>query len=152
MVAAGACRGKEREFKDLTLHVHGIDVDLPAELLDAADGEADVHAIVVRELRRIVPVLDVTPAAITFHVGDRVIPEIGMTGFTNPTDGTVMITIDLGSRIGLRTTLEDWVGHSLAHELNHSKRVLDGPGYGRGGRATRSDTSSSAPTSRSIPA
>jgi hypothetical protein len=61
---------------------------------------------------------------------DAVIPEIGVGGYTNPASGAVLISLDPESSIGTEQSITVWLPATLAHELNHSKRILDGPGYG----------------------
>jgi len=69
------------------------------------------------------------PADITVGVGLG-IPEIGVTGFTNPSSGAVVVNIQESSPIGLRASMTRWVPQALAHELFESKRILEGPGFG----------------------
>lgn len=61
----------------------------------------------------------------------RVIPELGIGGFTNPSSGHVDVFLDLEHAHGLKITLQDSLPGTLAHELSHAARILDGPGYGR---------------------
>jgi hypothetical protein len=61
---------------------------------------------------------------------DAVIPEIGVGGFTNPASGAVLISLDPESPIGAEQSITVWLRQVLAHELDHSKRILEGPGYG----------------------
>ncbi len=56
----------------------------------------------------------------------RVIPELGVGGFTDPSDGTVFVHLDYPLRAGA----ERWVPAVVAHELHHSSRIRTGPGYG----------------------
>jgi Predicted Zn-dependent protease (DUF2268) len=61
---------------------------------------------------------------------DAVIPEIGVGGYTNPASGAVQISLDPESSIGAEQSITVWLPQVLSHELDHSKRILDGPGYG----------------------
>lgn len=57
----------------------------------------------------------------------RVIPEIGVGGFTDPATGDVSVWI---RPTPLREELTRWIPATLAHELHHASRVRTGPGYG----------------------
>jgi uncharacterized protein YjaZ len=70
-----------------------------------------------------------TPVSVNVN-GARAIPEVGVGGFTDPGTGSVTMWLDPKSRIGVRATLTTWLPQGLAHELDHAKRILDGPGYG----------------------
>lgn len=59
-----------------------------------------------------------------------VIPEIGVGGFTDPASGAVRISLDPDHANGTEQSITVWLPQVLAHELNHSKRILEGPGYG----------------------
>lgn len=119
-------------IEDLEFETHDLTFELtPLVRRAAREVGVDLREVIERDIARIQPRLRAARTTIKFEVGQRVIPQIGMTGFTNPTNGVVSVTIDPESRIGLRETLERWVGPTIAHELHHRKRVLDGPGYGR---------------------
>lgn len=55
-----------------------------------------------------------------------VIPEVGVGGFADPSDGTVSLWLEQPLRAGT----EIWISATLAHELHHSSRIRTGPGYG----------------------
>jgi uncharacterized protein YjaZ len=59
-----------------------------------------------------------------------VIPDVGIGGSTDARTGEVLVSMDSRSPLGLRKLLTVWLPLVLAHELHHSRRVLDGPGYG----------------------
>jgi hypothetical protein len=61
---------------------------------------------------------------------DAVIPEVGVGGFTDPSSGAILISFDPEHPIGTEQSITVWLPQVLAHELNHSKRILEGPGYG----------------------
>jgi len=60
----------------------------------------------------------------------RVIPEVGEGGYTDPRTGAVQLWVAPTSPVGLRAELTTWLDLGAAHELNHSTRILSGPGYG----------------------
>jgi hypothetical protein len=59
---------------------------------------------------------------------DAVIHEIGLGGYTDPASGAVLISLDPESSIGTEQSITVWLPQVLAHELNHTKRFLEGPG------------------------
>lgn len=70
--------------------------------------------------------------AIELRVGtEYVIPGFGVGGFTRPDTGTVLVTLDRRKSSDLSRTLREALPSLLAHELHHSKRIREGPGYGR---------------------
>jgi hypothetical protein len=97
---------------------HDADIDLSAE----------VHSI----LERVDELLQFdSDVAVRIAVdADEVIPEVGVGGFTDPASGAVRISLDPEQPIGTEQSITVWLPQVLAHELNHSKRILEGPGYG----------------------
>ena len=73
---------------------------------------------------------DPETAKITFKTGSIVIPQAGLVGFTDPMTGDVDMTIDPDSAVGMKDVFTKWLPAQLAHELHHSKRIKNGPGYG----------------------
>ena len=126
-----SCARSTASDRDLAFVHSGFHVDVPGELRHAADvAHADVRQAVEDALDRIQAKLHTKPTSIKFFAGPQVIPQLGITGFTNPGSGAVTITVDPESAVGIRKILRDNLGPALAHELHHSKRILDGPGYG----------------------
>jgi hypothetical protein len=60
----------------------------------------------------------------------RVIPDVGVGGSTDPVSGAVVVSLTSESPVGTERSLHDWLPAAVAHELDHSKRILEGPGYG----------------------
>jgi uncharacterized protein YjaZ len=86
-----------------------------------------VRAAITRIQRKLdAPDVDIDVQAGSF----RVIPDVGIGGYTSPVSGEVKITMDQRSPAGLRRLLTTWLPLALAHELHHAKRIVDGPGYG----------------------
>jgi hypothetical protein len=85
---------------------------------------------VTRALGHIGSLLPGPSTSIGIVAGTAVIPETGDNGFTNPTTGGVTIILDPQSRIPYSQTLETWLPRALSHEVDHSVRVLGGPGFG----------------------
>jgi hypothetical protein len=70
------------------------------------------------------------PNAVDFVAGPG-IPAIGVTGFTNAGTGAVTISVQSQSPVGVAATMTRWVPPTMAHEMFESKRILEGPGFGR---------------------
>jgi hypothetical protein len=108
-----------------------VHIDSAVEAL-ARGARVDVDQVVSSELQAVAPALRSPRATVNIVVNPRAaIPEVGVGGFTNPQTGVVTVSLDPNSRIGADGTLRVWLPVTLGHELNHSTRVLDGPGYGK---------------------
>lgn len=107
-----------------------LQIDPAVEQLASA-AHVDVDAVVRQELVTVAAALRSPKATVALLVNPRAtIPEVGVGGFTNPESGVVTVSIDPNSRIGIAQTLRVWLPLTLAHELDHSARILGGPGYG----------------------
>ncbi len=103
----------------------------PTVLLWARDAEVDLRRVVREAVAHIERRLNGSRAQISISAGSyRVIPDVGIGGSTDARTGEVLVSMDARSPLGLRELLTDWVPIVLAHELHHSARVLNGPGYG----------------------
>jgi hypothetical protein len=103
----------------------------PTVVLWGRDADIDLRKLIRGSLSMIERDLDATPAKIVVQAGSyRTIPDVGIGGITNRVTGDVKITMDHRNPIGLQRLLTTWLPLALAHELHHSKRILDGPGYG----------------------
>lgn len=103
----------------------------PTVLLWARDAKLDLRTIVRGAVTRIEDRLHGSRAQISISAGSyRVIPDVGIGGSTDARTGEVLVSMDARSSLGLRTMLRTWLPLALAHELHHSTRVLDGPGFG----------------------
>lgn len=130
--------GAEKETRAVTLpdavdfDWNGFHVNLePTVELWAHQAHIDLTQTVKDALSTIEGRLHATPSVIGIEAGTfYVIPDVGIGGYTDPYTGHVQISMDARSPLGLRALLKTWVPLSLAHELHHAKRILDGPGYG----------------------
>ncbi len=104
----------------------------PEALRLAEDADVDL----AREMRTILERVDrllriSAPVAVRVAVNPKAaIPEVGVGGFTDPASGAVTISLSAHARVPVRESLTVWLRMAVAHELDHSKRILDGPGYG----------------------
>jgi len=111
-------------------HGFGVNLDPTVELW-AHQAHVDLAKTVTGALANIEGRLRATPSPIAIEAGTfGIIPDVGIGGYTDPYSGRVQISMDSGTPLGLHVLLETWVPLSLAHELHHAKRILDGPGYG----------------------
>jgi hypothetical protein len=63
--------------------------------------------------------------------GTLVIPHTGVMGSTGPDSGLVTVTLDVDENArALRRTVLTWLLQDLTHEVDHSVRILAGPGFG----------------------
>jgi hypothetical protein len=130
LVTAGCSSGGHQSGPPVASSPFVVHTDPAVEQL-ASGVRVDLDGLVNRELAMIAGALHSPNATVNFVVNARAaIPEVGVGGFTNPQTGVVTVSLDPQSRVGVERTLGVWVPITLAHELNHSTRILDGPGYG----------------------
>lgn len=131
---AGGSRSSPIVVPDaLTFTWEDFDVRLePTVVLWAQEVRVDIDDVVREALAKSQRDLRGTPVPITVQAGSiPVIPEVGIGGNADPVTGQVTITMDHRSPLALRQMLTVWLPLALAHELHHSKRILDGPEYGK---------------------
>ena len=110
--------------------VRGITVELGHGLIDLARTESvDVRAHLSKQLTRIQDTLRGPATTMTIAIGwGGVVPEIGVGGGIDPGNGHVTVNVAPKPRVGLREALLRRVPVTMAHELNHAKRVVEGDG------------------------
>jgi hypothetical protein len=82
-------------------------------------------------LTRIEGALHGPPTSISISAGSYwKIPDVGIGGNTDRRTGEVKISMDARSPVPVKQMLTVWVPVAMAHELHHSKRIIQGPGYG----------------------
>lgn len=59
-----------------------------------------------------------------------VIPQTGTNGYTNPASGVITIGLEQTPQASFSTIMQLWLARTLSHEIDHSVRVLAGPGFG----------------------
>ena len=89
-----------------------------------------IDTVVTGALERIDRILPGAPTQIDIALGTQVIPELGVNGYTSPSNGQIAIIVDPTSQIPFAKTLRTWLPEALSHEVNHSVRILGGPGFG----------------------
>jgi hypothetical protein len=56
--------------------------------------------------------------------------QAGVAGFTWPLTARIQVAFAATPQVSLATALRFWLPRDLAHEVNHSVRILAGPGFG----------------------
>ena len=110
-----------------------ITATIEPEALRLGEGaDIDIASEMRNVLERVDSLLRISaPVAVRVVVNpDAAIPEVGVGGFTNPASGAVLISLSADARVPVSESLTVWLRQAVAHELDHSKRILDGPGYG----------------------
>lgn len=109
-------------------------VSFDAEAQQAAAGaKVDLAQLVARSLEHINALLPGPPASIVVAyqpVPGQLIPQAGTYGQTNEPSGSVFVTFGHTQKVPLRQALEVWLPRMLSHEVDHSVRILAGPGFG----------------------
>ena len=104
-----------------------------AAVRQARASGVNLSQLVARALARINALLPGPATTITIGYGRKyLIPQTGTNGFTSPKTGKVMIVFGPTSQTSPKRVLTLWLPRTLAHEVNHSVRILAGPGFGLG--------------------
>ena len=121
----------------LTEHAAGnrFTVTFSGAALQAAQGAGiNLPAVVSHALGHINALLPgpATTIAVGLAQPGTVIPQTGTSGMTNVTDnpGQVTVAFRPTQQASLRTAVGFWLPRTLSHEVDHSVRVLAGPGFG----------------------
>jgi len=102
----------------------------PSLISPTTTAGVSLTATVTRDLTRIGRLLPGPAADIRLDAGAQVIPGTGVMGYTRAS-GLVTATLDTHeSPTALRRTLRAWLLVALSHEVDHSVRILAGPGFG----------------------
>lgn len=97
----------------------------PARQLASSAG-VNLSQLVASALNHINALLPGPPTIIVLQTGDpsQLIPQAGTNGFTRPS-GQVILQLGRTAQSSLARTLHLWLPRDLAHEVNHSVRILD---------------------------
>ena len=71
-----------------------------------------------------------TTIAVSYAHPDRLIPQAGAAGFTDPLTGHITVAFGATPQASIDKALTLWLPRALSHEVDHSVRVLAGPGFG----------------------
>ncbi|MGH3202607.1 MAG: DUF2268 domain-containing putative Zn-dependent protease, partial [Streptosporangiaceae bacterium] len=118
----------------LTEHVAGnrFTVTFSGAALQAARGAGiNLPAVVSRALGHINALLPgpATTVAVGLAQPGSVIPQTGTFGVTGPA-GQVTVAFRPTQQVGLGRAVQFWLPRALSHEVEHSVRILAGPGIG----------------------
>ena len=122
-----------------TATVHGIRLYVRPEVSAFAKQHAvNVLDVLRPVIERVVDELRSPRTSVVVQMNARqAIYEVGVGGSTHPTRGSVVISLSDGPDEDKdKRALTTWLAPTVAHELNHSARIIDGPGYGRSLLAT----------------
>jgi hypothetical protein len=97
---------------------------------DAA--HVDLPRLVTEVLDRVNTLLPGPQVSITVDdlSASALVPETGTAGHTNLVSGDVIVGFGATPQIGADTAMRTWLPQTLSHELDHSIRILTGPGFG----------------------
>jgi hypothetical protein len=108
----------------------GVLLSTPARQLASSAG-VSLPRLVASALNHINALLPGPPTVIVVQTGNssRLIPQAGTNGFTRPS-GQVILQVGRTAQSTLGRTLHLWLPRDLAHEVNHSVRILDETEFG----------------------
>lgn len=88
--------------------------------------------LVASTLDRINALLPGPPTTVTVTTGSpsALIPQTGDYGYTSPATGQVNLQFGQTPQTSLIGSLNLWLPRDIAHEVNHSVRILGGTGFG----------------------
>jgi hypothetical protein len=103
----------------------------PARELASSAG-VSLSQLLASALNHINALLPGPPTVIVVKIGDpsQLIPRQGVSGFTSPATGQIILQVGRTAQSSLAQTLHLWLLRDLAHEVNHSVRILGGTGFG----------------------
>jgi hypothetical protein len=103
----------------------------PARQLASSAG-VSLSPLVASALDHINVLLPGPPTAIVVQVGNpsHLVPQAGVNGFTSPATGQIILQLGRTAQSSLARTLHLWFPRDLAHEVDHSVRILGGTGFG----------------------
>jgi hypothetical protein len=97
----------------------------------ASAGGTSLPRVVGRALGRINALLPGPPTTISVsYNSSQVVPQTGTDGFTNLGTGAITIWFRPTPQVSIRRIMQLWLPRTLSHEVDHSVRILAGPGFG----------------------
>jgi hypothetical protein len=111
---------------------HRFTVTFTAQALEKASADGtNLPQVVGQALAHINAVLRGPSTAITIrYAGIPVIPQTGTNGYTDPATGVITIGFEQTPQASFSMIMQLWLARTLSHEIDHSVRVLAGPGFG----------------------
>lgn len=117
--------------------VHAVDGRFTVVLSGEASQESGTAGVSLRDmigraLGRINALLSgpETTISVTHMKSGDLIPEDGTYGFTSPLTGRITAAFGTVPQVSIKKVVTFWFPRDLAHEVNHSVRILTGPGFG----------------------
>ena len=71
-----------------------------------------------------------TSVAVNYGRPGTLIPQAGANGFTDPLTGHITVAFGATPQASIDKALTLWLPRALSHEVDHSVRILAGPGFG----------------------
>lgn len=107
-------------------------VTFSAQALEQASADGvNLPQVVADALGRINALLPGPPTPITVtYGGSHLIPQTGTNGETNPASGVIAIVFGPTPQVSVSTIMKLWLPRTFSHEIDHSVRILAGPGAG----------------------
>jgi hypothetical protein len=108
-------------------------VTLGAQALAKASADGvSLPQVIAHALTRISALLPGPPTAITvsYAGSSQIIPQTGTNGYTSPETGDITIVFGQTPQASLSTIMQLWLPRTFSHEIDHSVRILAGPGFG----------------------
>ena len=108
-------------------------VTLTAQALAKATADGlSLPPAVAHALARVSALLPGPPTTITVSYASsaQVIPQTGTDGYTDPDTGGITIGFRQTPQASLSTIIQLWLPRTFSHEIDHSVRILAGPGFG----------------------
>jgi hypothetical protein len=111
---------------------HRFTVTFTAKAMEEASAHGvNLPRVTGRALARISALLPGPPTTITVtYDSSAVIPQTGSNGYTNPGTGRITIWLGQTKQASFRRIAQLWLARALSHEVDHSVRILAGPGFG----------------------
>jgi hypothetical protein len=113
---------------------HRFTVTLGAQALKKATADGtSLPQVIAHALARINALLPGPPTTITVSYassGSQVIPQTGTNGYTDPGTGDITLAFAQTPQASLSTIMQLWLPRTFSHEIDHSVRILAGPGFG----------------------
>ena len=111
---------------------HRFTVTFSAQALEKASADGtNLPQVTGQALARINALLPGPSATIKIaYTGAAAIPQTGTSGYTDPASGGIVIGWQPTAQASFSMIMRLWLARTLSHEIDHSVRILAGPGFG----------------------